>query len=197
MKEYYTYAYLREDGTPYYIGKGKGDRLLKRRKTDIKPPRDKSKILFLKQNLTEEEAFNHEKYIIYILGRKDLGTGILRNKTNGGEGPSGRLMTQKTINKIKNKLLNKKWSDRRKSNLKNAMYSDTIRKKHIMGIEKLHECEYKVTPPNSGEYITISTIPNLVKVLPLSRGSIHRLIYNEKSSVKGWKIERISETIRN
>ena len=53
---YYTYAYLREDRTPYYIGKGKEDRIYSKQK-NIKPPKDKSRILYLKQNLTEEEAF--------------------------------------------------------------------------------------------------------------------------------------------
>ena len=85
---YYTYAYLREDRTPYYIGKGKGNRAYRRRKTDIKPPKDKSRILILKQNLTEQEAFKQEIYMIAVFGRKDLGTGILRNRTNGGAGLS-------------------------------------------------------------------------------------------------------------
>lgn len=85
--DYYTYAYLREDGTPYYVGKGRGRRIYERCRR-IKPPKDKTKIIYLKQNLTEEDAFKHEKYIIAVLGRKDLGTGILRNLTDGGEGTS-------------------------------------------------------------------------------------------------------------
>jgi len=84
---YYTYAYLREDRTPYYIGKGKGNRI---HSTDrkYKPPKDKSRIIFLKQNLTEEEAFKHEIYMIAVFGRKDLGSGILYNRTDGGDGAS-------------------------------------------------------------------------------------------------------------
>ncbi len=97
--DYYTYAYLREDKTPYYIGKGKGDRAYRRHYRSYTsqykgfyfnpPPSDR--ILILKSNLTENEAFKHEKYLISIFGRKDLGTGILRNKTNGGEGVSGTI----------------------------------------------------------------------------------------------------------
>jgi hypothetical protein len=86
---YYTYAYLREDGTPYYIGKGKGYRAYQGNRKSTNPPKDKSKIIFLKQNLTEEEAFKHEIYMIAIFGRKDNNSGILRNLTNGGEGTSG------------------------------------------------------------------------------------------------------------
>jgi hypothetical protein len=95
--EYYTYAYLREDGTPYYIGKGKGNRMYRKSKHHhVQPPKDKTKVILLKQNLTENEAFKHEIYMINILGRKDLGTGILRNRTNGGEGISGRVVSDKT-----------------------------------------------------------------------------------------------------
>jgi hypothetical protein len=43
----------------------------------------------LKRNLTEEEAFKHEIYMIAIFGRKDNGTGILINLTNGGDGVPG------------------------------------------------------------------------------------------------------------
>jgi len=86
---YYTYAYLREDKTPYYIGKGTENRIYSTNRR-VKPPKDKSRIIFLKQNLTEEEAFKHEKYMIAVFGRKDNGTGILRNLTDGGEGTSNR-----------------------------------------------------------------------------------------------------------
>jgi hypothetical protein len=97
---YYTYAYLREDRTPYYIGKGQGNRAYRRNKKDIKPPKDKSRIIFLKQNLTEEESFKHERYMIAVFGRKDLGTGILHNRTDGGDGTSGLIHSEETKIKL-------------------------------------------------------------------------------------------------
>ena len=97
---YYTYAYLREDRTPYYIGKGKGNRAYKKKRGKINPPKDKSRIIFLKQNLTEAEAFKHEIYMIAVFGRKDLGTGILINMTNGGEGSSGSVPSEETKRKL-------------------------------------------------------------------------------------------------
>jgi len=94
-KIFYTYAYLREDKTPYYIGKGKDNRCFIKSKTEsVSPPKDKSRIIFLKQNLTEQEAFKHEKYMIAVFGRKDNGTGILRNLTDGGDGVSGYIPSE-------------------------------------------------------------------------------------------------------
>jgi hypothetical protein len=101
---YYTYAWLREDGTPYYIGKGKGGRAYVNGGRNVKTP-PKDRILLLKKNLTEEEAFKHEIYMIHVLGRKDLGTGILRNLTNGGEGISGLIHSEKTKRKLRGRIV--------------------------------------------------------------------------------------------
>jgi hypothetical protein len=87
MNDFYTYAYLRETSTPYYIGKGKGNRCYKKHGRNCLPPKDKSRIIKLKQNLTEEEAFKHEIYMIAIFGKKCDGTGILMNIADGGNAP--------------------------------------------------------------------------------------------------------------
>jgi len=97
---FYTYAYLREDRTPYYIGKGCGRRIYCNKGRPCSKPKDKSRIIFLKQNLTEEEAFKHEIYMIDVFGRKDLGTGILHNRTDGGEGSSGCIPSEETKRKL-------------------------------------------------------------------------------------------------
>jgi len=89
---YYVYAYLREDGTPYYIGKGKSRRHLGDHRVHV--PTDKERIVFLNENLSESDAFNLEKYYIQKYGRKDLGTGILRNLTDGGEGATGAIRSK-------------------------------------------------------------------------------------------------------
>jgi hypothetical protein len=84
--KYYVYAYLRSDGAPYYIGKGCGDRAYARH-NGVGVPSDKSKIVFLEKGRTNFGALWLERIYIREFGRIDNGTGILRNKTDGGEDP--------------------------------------------------------------------------------------------------------------
>jgi hypothetical protein len=99
MYIYYVYAYLRKkDNTPYYIGKGRGRRAFDKRHA-ISVPNDKSKIVFYQIGLTENDAFKLERAYIKLFGRKDIGTGILRNLSDG-DGVAGYIPTQEILDKI-------------------------------------------------------------------------------------------------
>lgn len=112
--QFYTYAYIRSKdsktakaGTPYYIGKGKGSRAYNNH-GNVYTPTDARYIVILEDNLTELGAFALERRYIEWFGRLDLGTGILYNKTNGGEGTSGFIPSRMTRQKLSESKSGKK-----------------------------------------------------------------------------------------
>jgi hypothetical protein len=103
---YYVYSYVRSvdsktapAGTPYYIGKGRGRRT-KERHDHVPIPADQTAIIKIAEHLTEPDAHQLEMLLIYFYGRVDIGTGILRNRTDGGDGVSGRVVSTKTREQI-------------------------------------------------------------------------------------------------
>lgn len=107
MNIYYVYAYINKiTGLPYYIGKGKNTRAYDKHGS-IKIPKDKSKIIFLEKNLTNIGACAIERRMIRWYGRKDLGNGILLNRTDGGDGGSGRKNGFRLSDNSKQKISDK------------------------------------------------------------------------------------------
>jgi len=195
---FYTYAYLRKDRTPYYIGKGSGYRIYDKGRREFKPPKDKSRIIFLKQNLTEEDAFKHERYMIAFFGRKDLGTGILRNRTDGGEGGSGciaseetrrkrretsigRIVSQKTRDKISKANTGKTHSEETKKKLSEINKGKKISKEHLQKLQKgslTEETRRKLSQARKGKKLSDETrkkLSELHKGKKLSKEHIEKI----------------------
>jgi len=115
-KDYYVYAYIRSEGseagqagTPYYIGKGKEDRAWDIKRHTTRPPVDPDRVKIIAGRLNNRDALQLEMFLIFIHGRLDKGTGILRNRTDGGEG-IGRSHTKEQRDHL-SEIMKIKWAD--------------------------------------------------------------------------------------
>lgn len=100
---YYVYLLIRPDGTPFYVGKGKGKRLFFHESEALGDGRSHKlntiraitragkQVAYGIVGFYEEEAECHLREIEEIrhIGRHDLKAGPLTNLTDGGEGVSG------------------------------------------------------------------------------------------------------------
>jgi hypothetical protein len=106
---FYTYMWLREDGTPYYVGKGRGPRGFISNRHTVPRPRISEQII-TQEWPTEELAFEAERFLIAYYGRVNAGTGCLRNLTDGGEGSSGRVLSSDSRARMSQSHIGKKLS---------------------------------------------------------------------------------------
>lgn len=122
---FYVYAYLRKgDLTPYYIGKGTGSRAWAN-DHNVKVPVDKPRIIIVESNLTNIGALAIERQLIRWYGRKDLGSGILRNMTDGGDGSCNTLPSEKRKLACIKSNQERVWKESSKDKLREANFGKT------------------------------------------------------------------------
>lgn len=101
IRQFYIYVIFRPDGAPCYIGKGSGKRWRKTGRRTHNPhlariiakAGGELPVVKIRDGLTEPEAFETERAFIAAIGRQANG-GPLVNLTDGGEGATGKVMSE-------------------------------------------------------------------------------------------------------
>lgn len=171
--KYYTYAHFTKDNKKlFYIGKGKNRRAWQtsgRNRYWSNVVKKHGRIVkILAEWDTEEEAFEHEKFLIGCF------EGKLVNLTDGGEGTSGRKQSKEEKEKRSLKLKGVPFTEERKANisasLKGRKLSPEQAKKHREHLAKVRvKTEKKVKCLTSNiVYPSITEAGKIEKVDPAS-----------------------------
>lgn len=189
MSDYCVYRHIRLDNnTPFYVGKGKGYRY----KSTLRNvywhrvvDKYNFKIEIVKDNLTEEEAFNFEQKMIKLY--KSFGY-CETNLCDGGRGVKGYKHTKEAIDIIKKKSLGQN----------NSFYG----KKHTEENKKkmAKAAEGRVSPRRRPIFCitnnkTYSSICEAASELELTTGWICKVLKGELNMAKGYRFEYIGDKL--
>lgn len=149
---FYTYAHFRPDGRVFYIGKGSGNRYLSVGRStywkNVVAKEGSFKSEILAEWSTEAEAFEHEKFLIKCF--RDLGFSLC-NLTDGGEGTSGRALSDEVRDKLRQlgernpncgKSLSQETRDRISASTKKSLSDPTVKAKMVQASkQRIHSDE--------------------------------------------------------
>jgi hypothetical protein len=208
-RRFYVYLFLRSTGSvhdkkysPYYVGKGSGNRCYGKSGRPANRPKDISYIVTVQEGLTEEEAFSLERYCIALYGRLDIKTGILHNRTDGGEGRSGYVATEemkKKISQTKTGELNPNWGKthspetRRRISEGQRGRKQSEETKQKIALTKVRYL-YELIDPDDEIYIT-DNLREFSKQYGLTNSSLSLVVKGKHNHHKGWT-GRIVEQLR-
>ena len=174
---FYVYMYVRDDGTPWYIGKGSKYR---RRHYNHHLPREFQRpadefIITVKENMTEAAAFALEIELIAKYKRKCDG-GILVNKCLGGSGTKGFKHSPDRPSPMKGK----QHSAEAKAKMSVAKQGNTSRAGTVT---------YVLTDKD-GNHTVVTNLAQHCRDHGLNRKALTNVLCGRSKSHKGYTIQR-------
>ena len=152
-REFYVYEHIRLDNmTCFYVGKGKGnreDKLTRNKHHDNISNKYGHAVVTIKNNLTEEEAFELERerieYYVFTLGygidiegyENRENNEFLTNMTFGGEGLSGIKFSEETKRKMSE--AKRKMNEETKRKMSEAKKGKHLSEEHKLKISEAHK----------------------------------------------------------
>lgn len=225
--KFYVYIYLdpRKEGEfkygqysfnyePFYVGKGYGKRLIEHlRPSQLKNKTHKNNkinkiineglepiVLKVISDLVEIEAFKIEIELIKEIGRIDLGSGTLTNKTDGGDGIVGLIKTEEHRKNLSISRTGYKHTDEAKKNISKSLIGNN---RHT-GCNHSEETKKQISKSKEGVVswnaqivLQIDKNDNIInewrsandaaKNLNLSQGNIWSVINGGRNTCGGFK----------